>query len=403
MTTSLWKNRNYRLLFASAAATNIGDGLAAVAVPWMATLLTGDPLLIGLVAAARHLPWFLFALPAGVVTDRYDHRHILIAADTLRVGLVTALVALALLAGPGTGPVLLMAGLTFLLGTAEVLRDNTAQTFLPSVVAKPQLERANGTLWATEQLAGQLLGPPLAGFLIGLAVALPFGIQTGLLVAAIGLTAAMRLGPREGGRAVLPPIAALKEGILWLWRDRELRRLAFLLGGFNFLGYGFWAVFVLYGQRVLRLDAFGYGTLLTAAACGGLAATLIGPWVLRHMAPATAIVTGMAGFTVASATLALGAPLWLVAGVLVLDGFTGMLWNIAQVSYRQRHIPGPLLGRVNSAFRFLGTGPAAFGAFVFGALIALGEGAGAVLLPYGLAALLAAALTLYAAFRLRLE
>ena len=402
MTQGLWTNRNFRLLFASAAATNMGDGVIAVAIPWLATLLTDDPFLIGLVATGRHLPWFLFALPAGVVTDRFDHRRIILTADAARLVLGAALITLALTATPGVAPVLGLAFLSFLLGTAEVLRDNTAQTFLPSVVAKPQLEKANGALWSTEQLAGQFLGPPLAGALIGLSVAVPFALQTGLLLLALLLVTAMRFPKRGQSTPHLPPFAALREGMGWLWRDEQLRRLAFVLGGFNFLGYGFWAVFVLYGQRVLGLDAFGYGTLLTAAACGGLTATLIGPMILKHISPTMAILAGMVGFSVTSTVLALGAPLWLVAVFLVLDGFFGMLWNIAQVSYRQRHIPAPLLGRVNSAFRFLGTGPAAFGAFAFGALIAWGEGPTAVLLPYGVAAVAGAVLTLYSAFRLRL-
>lgn len=185
-----------------------------------------------------------------------------------------------------------------------------------------------------------------------------------------------------------------------------LRRLAILLGGFNFLGYGFFAVFVLYGQRVLGLDAVGYGFLLTLAACGALAATLVGPGVLRRMRPSTAILCGMTVFTVTCGVLALHAPLWLVGLAMVVDGFAGMMWNIAQVSYRQRHIPAPLLGRVNSAFRFIGTGPAAFGAVAFGALIGWAEPDGrvqAVLLPYALAAGIGAVLTLYAALRLRLD
>ncbi|MBL9052255.1 MAG: MFS transporter, partial [Tabrizicola sp.] len=152
MQPGLWKNRNFRALFASAAATNLGDGVMAVAVPWLATLLTSDPLLIGVVAMARTLPWFLFALPAGVITDRHDHRRMLFAADCTRVVIALALLLLALAASPGTLPVLIMAGLSFLLGSAEVLRDNTAQTFLPSVVDKTQLEAANGALWSTEQL-----------------------------------------------------------------------------------------------------------------------------------------------------------------------------------------------------------------------------------------------------------
>lgn len=406
MQKDLWKNHNFRALFASAAATNLGDGVMAVAVPWLATMLTSDPLLIGLVAMARTLPWFLFALPAGVVTDRHDHRRILFAADCTRVGIALALLMLALTATPGTLPVLMMAGLSFLLGSAEVLRDNTSQTFLPSVVEKSQLEAANGALWSTEQLAGQFVGPPLAGLLIGLSIALPFGLHAGLLAAGILLVLSMRLQRRIPDRKPTPMFISLKEGMGWLWRNVMLCRLALILGGFNFIGYGFWAVFVLYGQRVLGLDAFGYGIILTLVACGGLAATLVGPRILRHVSPTQAILFGMFIFPLTSAAMALQAPVWLLSALLVVDGFAGMLWNIAQVSYRQRHIPAPLLGRVNSAFRFLGTGPAAFGSFTFGALIAWSAPLGAVeavLVPYAFSALMGAALAVYAAFSLRLQ
>ncbi|MDP1576543.1 MAG: MFS transporter, partial [Cypionkella sp.] len=256
---SLWQNRNFRLMFASSAATNLGDGLITVAVAWLATLLTHDPFLIGLVATARSLPWFLFALPAGVITDRVDHRRLIIGADCLRIVISVALLTLALTASPGTGPVLLMAALSFVLGSAEVLRDNTAQTFTPAVVEKSQLEQANGAMWSTEQLAGQFIGPPLAGLLIGISVALPFGIQAAMLVTAVALIASVRLPERAPTSPHLPMLAALKEGMLWLWRDMPLRRLAFILGGFNFIGYGFAAVLVLYSQRVLGLDAFGFG------------------------------------------------------------------------------------------------------------------------------------------------
>jgi MFS family permease len=404
--SALWKNRNYRMLFASAAATNLGDGLTAVAVPWLATLLTHDPFLIGLVAGARQLPWFLFALPAGVLTDRLDHRRLLIGADCVRIVLSVLLVTLALTANPGTAPVLILAGLSFVLGSAEVLRDNTAQTFLPSVVEKAQLERANGALWSTEQLAGQFIGPPLAGFMIGLSVAWPFGVQAVMLVAAVILISSMSLPRRVPSSPHLAMMPALKEGLFWLWRDVNLRRLAFVLGGFNFIGYGFWAVFVLYGQRVLGLGAFGYGTFLTLAACGGLAATLIGPMILKQISPTAAIISGMGVFALTAAMLAMQPPLWLAGLVMIVDGFAGMLWNIAQVSYRQRHIPAPLLGRVNSAFRFIGTGPAAFGALAFGALIGWAEPMGAVqavLLPFTVTAAIGAALTLYSIFQLRLE
>lgn len=407
MTQSLWQNRNFRLQFAAATATNLGDGLAAVAVPWLATLLTTDPLLIGLVAAGRHLPWFLFALPAGVLTDRFDHRRLLMLADSFRVGLALLLVALALTASPGSAPVLLMALLSFILGSVEVLRDNTAQTFLPDVVDKALLERANGALWSAEQLTGKFAGPPLAGFLIGLSIALPFGVLAALLVMAIALVFQIHLPRRLPAKSHPPMFAAVREGLRWLWVDDTLRRLALVSGAFNFVGYGFFAVFVLYAQRVLGLDVVGYGAFLTLIACGGLAGSVFGPALLQRTGPTVGLLLGVGVFSLSSALLALQAPLWLVGAVMVLDGFCGMLWDITVVSYRQRYIPAPLLGRVNSAYRFIGTGPAAFGAFAFGALVALADSPDdptqGLFLPYAVSSTVTALLFIYSAFRLRLR
>jgi MFS family permease len=403
----LWVRANFRRMFLAAGATNLGDGVIAVALPWMATLLTTDAFLIGLVAAGRHAPWFLFALPAGVLTDRFDHRRILIGADLFRLVVAAALVVLALTASPGTGPALALAALSFALGSAEVLRDNTAQTFVPQLVERHQLERANSALWSTETLAGQFIGPPLAGMLIGLALALPFGLMTVMLAVAVVLATGMKVPPRPP-KPHQPMASALQEGLTWLWAHPTLRRLAIVLGGFNFLGYGYTAVLVLYGQRVLGLDAFGYGAFLMLVALGGLTGTFIGPAILDRIGPTWGLMLGVGSFTLAMLTLAMAPPIWVVGAVMVFEGFFGMMWSIATVSYRQRHIPPELLGRVNSVYRFIGTGPAAFGALAFGAIIAWGDRASgisaeAVLLPFWIAGIGGALLWAYTALRIRLD
>ncbi|MGB3249174.1 MAG: MFS transporter, partial [Tabrizicola sp.] len=64
--------------------TNLADGIAVVAWGWIASLLTRDALLVALVPVALRLPWFLLALPAGLVTDRVDRRRLIIAMDAVR-------------------------------------------------------------------------------------------------------------------------------------------------------------------------------------------------------------------------------------------------------------------------------------------------------------------------------
>jgi hypothetical protein len=70
----LVKNPNFRLLFGAGTLTNLGDGLVILALPWLATLMTQNPIAIAAVAAAGRLPWLFFAIPAGVIVDNADHR-----------------------------------------------------------------------------------------------------------------------------------------------------------------------------------------------------------------------------------------------------------------------------------------------------------------------------------------
>ena len=130
---SLFRNRDFRLLSAGTSATNLGDGVMMVALPWLATLLTRDPFLVGLVAMARQLPWVVLALPMGVLTDRLDHRRTLLVCDSLRVALMLAAALLAMLASPGADAVLVLAGLAFVLAAprccATILRKRCCRAW----------------------------------------------------------------------------------------------------------------------------------------------------------------------------------------------------------------------------------------------------------------------------------
>lgn len=63
----LVRNRNYRMLLTAGTLTNLGDGVIVLALPWLATVMSRDPLAIASVAAAGSMPWLLFALPSGVI------------------------------------------------------------------------------------------------------------------------------------------------------------------------------------------------------------------------------------------------------------------------------------------------------------------------------------------------
>jgi len=405
MTNALiFRNRNYRLLFASGALTNLGDGLVMLAIPWLATLLTRDPVAIAAVAAAGRLPWLFFALPAGVIADQVDRRKLIARADLLRAALVGAILWLAL-SVPGASAIWLLAALTFLFGAAEVLRDNAAQTILPDIVTASDLEAANGQMWSVEQLTGQFIGPPLAGFLIASSVALPFGLDVAALVLAAGLVWMISLAPRPKVQQNF--FGALREGIAFMRSDRLLLRLAVVLGCANFIAMGTLTVQVLFAQDVLMLSATQYGFLLSIAALGAITGSLAAPKLVHWFGTQACLYASIAIWGLGYGTVGLSTSALPMALALFSVMAAAMLWNVITVSWRQRRIPTALLGRVNSIYRFFGWGSMPLGAIAGGAVVALLEPTLgrelALRAPFLSAAALCLCLLLYAIARLRLD
>lgn len=406
-----FRNRGFGLMISASAVSNLGDGVSALAFPWLATLLTRDPLLIGAVAMAGRLPWLLFSLPAGVWTDRLDRKRIMVRADLVRMVLTLGIVAMilavpALPPAPGRAAALMavLAGLSFLLGSAEVLRENAAQSALPAIVAPADLERANGQMWSAEHLMSSFLGPPLAGVLIAAAVPLPFAFDAATFAIAAGLVAAIAMP-----RAVPTPrrsfLAEMGEGIAWMRGRPVLLRLAVMLGLMNAMFTAWQTVTVLYAQDILGLDAVAYGALMTAGAVGGVAGGLVAPLLARRIGASGSLWLALSAMALGPALIALSSQAWLVAGAIGLEVAAGMLWNVVTVSYRQRVIPGALLGRVNSVYRFLGWGMIPLGALAGGAVVAAAQPLMghtlALRLPFALAAMGYALMLSYALARLR--
>jgi MFS family permease len=362
---------------------------------------------------AEYLPWLLFALPAGVWTDRADRRLLIIRADSVRLALALCLVAMTLsipaasaAGGDRTGLVAMLAAIAFLLGTAAVVRGNAAQTLLPSIVGRDDLERANGQMWSAEQVVGRFVGPPLAGALIAAGIVVPFGFNAVTLALTIGLVWLITLPPRvlSTHKRFWP---ALREGIGWMRQNAAILRLALMLGAINAVSVGGLTMLVLYAQEVLDLKATGYGFLLTCAAAGGVLGGLVAPEIARRIGIRASLVVALATFVLLHLLLGLFSSVVLAGLALFLEAAGGMLWNVVTVSYRQRLIPDDLLGRVNSIYRFFGWGAMPLGSLGAGALVSVLEpsiGRGAALhSPYLLGALVCGGLLAYGTLRLRFD
>lgn len=356
-------------LWAAVASSNLGDGLVSLALPWLASLLTRDPLAITGVALATRLPWLLLSLHAGALGDRLDRRRLLVGANTARAVIATA-VTVAVVADLATLPMLYVAA--FLLGVCEVVFDSTSQTVLPSLVPATELERANGRIMGAQLVIADLLARPLAGALVGVALSLPFAIDAVTAAVSAALVAGLPARPPRPCGPDHPPTrmgAQIRVGLRWLWEHRLLRSLALTLGVLNATSAATMATFVLFAQELLRLDGLGFGLLLTAGSVGGLTGSLVAERVTRRIGPGATLRLTLAVPVAAFAVTAVTSRAVVAGTAFAVVAFTAVLWNVVTVSLRQRVIPDHLLGRVNSVYRFLGWGAMPVGTLAGGALV----------------------------------
>ena len=265
---------------------------------------------------------------------------------------------------------------TLLLGTAEVLYDNAAQTFMPAIVHSQRLEKANGRLWSTEMVANAFVGPPLGAVLIAAAFALPFFINAGTFaISAVLIALIPRTAPNESSGSVAKTSwrSELAEGIRWLWNHELLRPLAIILGILNALGALTGAVLILFAQEVLRTSATEFAILMTGGAVGGL----VGGWtasnISRRIGSGPSLYITMLGAGATNIAIGLSSS-WMFAWVMfAFSTLTAVLWNVITVSLRQTIIPDHLLGRVNSVYRFFAWGMMPIGSMAGGMIVLVAD------------------------------
>lgn len=350
----------YRWLLAAAGNANLADGIVKAALPLLAVRLTDSPALVAGVALAAGLPWLLTTLHAGALADRLDRRRTMLLANSGRAVVLGAFAATIV---ADLDRIWLLYAVAFGLGVAETLHDTAAQSFLPQLVGRDHLARANGRLYGVEITANQFVGPPLGAFVLAAsAAAAVVAPATLFAVAALALTrirGAFR-PERAGPRVSLG--ADVREGVRVLWDHRLLRTFAWMVGVMNLASTATFAVLVLHALGPMGLSEGGYGILLTASALGSLVASLVAErveatigraWTLR-----LSVLTGVAAGFVPAVT----ADRWLVGASMVAFGLGAVLWNVVVVSFRQRVSPDHLLGRVNAGFRLLAWGTMPIGA-----------------------------------------
>ena len=379
-------NKNFNLLLTASTFSNLADGIAGFAYPWLFSLLTRDPLLISIVSVLVNLPRLIFVLYAGVIADKFNRQKILIFTRLGQVFLTSIFIVLIYLNLDNIpkevqfneprfeSKFLIISAaylLAFMFGLLEVTRDNAAQAFLPQIVSKDNLPKANGRLFGIEIVTNNFLGTPVGGFLIGLSLITPFIFDTLLMLVSVFFITGIK-GKFERVENInkdQKTSEMIKEGVEWLKNNTLLKRLAIYTGIANFFGSMQFPIMILFAQELIGLNAIQYSFLAYGAAIGGLVGSQVANKINARLEESRTLLISVALFGIGMFAPYLTTNPFVVAGSFGLSSFGSVLWNVQAVSIRQALIPDNLLGRVNSVYRLLALGLNPIGAIFGGTIV----------------------------------
>jgi predicted MFS family arabinose efflux permease len=369
---------NFRRLAWSNLAAQSGEQIALAAAPIIAVLaLDAGAGETGLLQTALTLPFLLFAIPAGLLADRWRRQRLMAGSEVVRAASLLVLlvsIQIDLLTWP------LLAFLGFIAVCATVAFSVAAPALVPALVPVQSLPTANARIELARTTAFAA-GPALGGLLVGWT-----GAATAFGFAAIlsALAAALLFGIREPVQqtpAQRHLVQEIKEGATFVFHHPMLRPVFVTQFVFNTAFFLVLAIFVPHAVHNLGLSASGVGIALGMFGVGMVAGALFAPRIMSALKFGAVIAigpfAGLAGAILMAFTIWLPTPL--LAGLsFFLLGAGPILWIISTTTLRQTVTPRALLGRV-SAINIMAYGARPIGS-ALGALIGALYGVEACLL-----------------------
>ena len=365
----LIRHRDFRLLWGGETVSQLGSQVSLLAIPLLAVrTLHATTFQMGLLTAASTAAFLVVGLPAGVWVDRIRRRRVMIGAD---LGRVVAL---------GSVPVAYAAGLltlgqlfvvTLVAGVLTVFFDVAYQSYLPSLVGREHLVEGNAKLTGSEQ-AATVAGPSIAGGLVqavgsaaAVAVDAASFLASAVAIAAIRAPEAKPDVP-EGGHAKL--VHDIGEGLRFVFSHTLLRAIAATTATANLFSGIAAAVEIVFLVREVHASPGQIGLIFSVGGVGGVLGALAAGRIADRFGGARATIIGIA-LNAGALMIPLTTPgiglLFFAAGMFVV-GFAVVIYNVNQVSFRQRLCPDRLLGRMNATMRFVVWGVLPIGALVGG-------------------------------------
>jgi MFS family permease len=336
--------------------SSIGDWLYLVALLVVVYAESGDPVVLGIIGAARVLPYVLLSVPAGIAADRYDRRLILLSTDIIRGLIMVVIAAIVFL----NGPTILVVVLAVLATCFSAFFSPAIGAFLPSLVRdESELGPAN-SLWSSLDNLAFFVGPAFAAILLGLGqlpLAFVLNAVTFAVVAAVlwRLPSAMSAKPEAKAigeaveeakeQAAAEPSVSIRDALRPVMRPLLGISTINIVGGFVFGGLGMLTVIL--AVQYYNVGEAGTGLFNSAIGVGGVVGAFVaGALVLRRRLGPPMLIGAVA---IGASVVALGIlPAQFFGLALVAMGVASagsLLTEIVSTTLFQRIVPDAVRGR----------------------------------------------------------
>jgi MFS family permease len=373
MTTveSVRRNRGFLWLWGGQGISVFGEQFTSLAVPVLAvTLLHAVAWQMGILNAASTAAFLIVGLPAGAWVDRWLKRRVMITADIVRT---LALAAIPILWYTHLLQIWQLIIVVAIVGVASVFFDVGYQSYIPLLVRPEQVGPANSTLEATSQVS-RIGGPAIAGALLTI-ISAPGLIVIDSLSYIVSFVSLSRI--RDTEVAADPELRRplhqeIAEGVRFVAGQPLIRSVAGTTATSNFFSTLGMTLFPIFALRTLDIGSLGLGITLSAGSVGGLLGATLTPRIARWIGEGRVIVVSAFVCGAAFIMVPLSALLHGPSAVVLLSVgefftmFCVLVYNITQVTLRQRLCPPRLLGRMNASIRCLVWGVMPIAALVAG-------------------------------------
>ena len=359
--------RDFRLLWSGALLSSIGTWMQKVAQAWLIVTLTGtaSAFYLGLDAFIGEVPILLFTLIGGVVADRANRRHLMLASQCIQM---TAAFTLAALVFTDRVHIWQILTLSFITGVAQAFGGPAYQSLIPSLIPKETLPNAIALNSIQFNLA-RVIGPVIAGAaLTTFGMVACFGLNGVSFLFVIAAILALHVAHvRPTGAAGLRD--QLKGGLRYVRHQPQLMTLTILGFISAFLGLPLLTFLPIITKDVFQQDVALYTRFMTIAGIGAVLGALIVAWIGKHRHMGWMLLTLQALLGLVAVAFALSKTIWLSQLLLFIGGAMLVTCFSMTTSLVQLLAPQELRGRVVSIYMVAFRGGSPLGGLVSGWLV----------------------------------